>query len=87
MPTWTIITQTNDFKRALEMAGDQRNRGYTVWVEDETGGRVDEQSLKRKADQFSPFARSALAALFWLVPITLGIGCLYLIGVWVDRVW
>jgi hypothetical protein len=28
-----------------------------------------------------------IAALFWLVPATILIGGLYLIGVWVDGVW
>jgi hypothetical protein len=86
MATWTIRSQTSDFKRPLEMAEDQRNRGYTVWIEDENGGRVDERPLKHEQTNRS-LREIALAALFLLVPITVVIGGLYLIGVWVDRVW
>ena len=86
MATWTIRTQTSDFKRALEMAEDQRNRGYTVWIEDENGGHVDERPLKHEQTNRS-LREIGVAALFLLVPITIGIGGLYLIGVWVDGVW
>jgi hypothetical protein len=86
MATWIIRTQTSDFKRALEMAEDQRQRGYTVWIEDENGGRVDEQSLKHEQTNRS-VREIGVAALFLPGAITLGFGGLYLIGVWVDRVW
>jgi hypothetical protein len=86
MATWIISAQSNDFKRALEMAEDQRKRGYTVWIQDENGGRVDEPSLKHEQTNRS-LREIGVAAFFLLVPIIVGIGGLYLIGVWVDRVW
>jgi len=63
MATWIIRTQTSDFKRALEMAEDQRNRGYKVWIEDENGGRVDERSLKNEQTNRS-LREIGLGALF-----------------------
>ena len=86
MATWTIRTQTSDFKRALEMAEDQRNRGYTVWIEDESDGHVDEPPPKHEPTNRS-LRDIGVAAFFLLVPITVVIGGLYLIGVWVDGVW
>ena len=86
MATWIIRTQTSDSKRALEMAEDQRKRGYTVWIEDEDGGRVDERSLK-PLKQDRTLSEIGLAAFLWSGAVMIGIGGLYLIGVWVDRVW
>jgi hypothetical protein len=86
MATWIISTQTSDFKRALEMAEDQRKRGYTVWIQDENGGRVDEPSLKHEQTNRS-LREIGVAALVVSGAITVGIGGLYLIGVWVDGVW
>jgi hypothetical protein len=68
------------------MAEEQRNRGYTVWIEDENGGRVDERPFKHEQTNRS-FREIGLAVLFLFVPITVVIGGLYLMGVWVDRVW
>jgi hypothetical protein len=86
MATWIIRTQTSDYKRALEIAEDQRNRGYKVWIEDENGGRVDERPLKNEQTNRS-LREIGLGALFWLGPIMVAVVGLYLIGVWVDRVW
>ena len=68
------------------MAEDQRNRGYKVWIEDENGGRVDERSLKNEHANRS-LREIGLGALFLLGPITVAVVGLYLLGVWVDRVW
>jgi hypothetical protein len=80
MMTWIIRTQTSDYKRALEIAEDQRNRGYEVSIEDENGGH----SLKNEHRSLREFGVGALIALGF---ITVSIGGLYLIGVWVDGVW
>jgi hypothetical protein len=83
--TWRIITQTSDFKRAVEikrriiaMQGEA-----TVFIEDENGRRVDEHPLKHKRS----FRAVGIAALFWLGVLTVGCGGLFLMGVLVDRVW
>ena len=51
MTTWTIKSVTDDFDRALEIVHDQRNRGYTAWIEDENGQGVDEKSRKVENDR------------------------------------
>jgi len=78
MATWIIRTQISDYKHALEMAEEQKNRGYKVWIE-EKGGHA--RSLKKGQTN-----RSFGGVFFWLGPIALGLAGLYLIGVWVDRV-
>jgi hypothetical protein len=47
MTAWVIKCRTDDLKRALAIVEEQRNRGYNVWIEDENGGYVGEQSLKK----------------------------------------
>jgi hypothetical protein len=47
MTTWTIKSEIDDPKRPLEVVEDQRNRGYKVWIEDENGRGVDDESLKK----------------------------------------
>jgi hypothetical protein len=86
MVTWIIRTQTNDYKRALETAEDLRNRGYEVWIEEENGQHVDEQSLNKKR-QTNRLREIGEGALIWLGAITVGIVGLYLLGAWVDRTW
>jgi len=46
MTSWIVKSQIDDPKQALEIAADQRKRGYKVWIEDENGGDVDEETLK-----------------------------------------
>jgi hypothetical protein len=46
MTTWVIKSQASDPKRALEIVENWRNGGQEVWIEDERGDRVDEESLK-----------------------------------------
>ena len=86
MTSWIGRTQTNDFDRAREIAEGQRNRGYKVWIEDENGVEVDEQGLRKEKHHRSP-REIAIAALVWLVAVTVGLGGLYLMGVWFDGVW
>jgi hypothetical protein len=49
---FTIKSQTDDPKSALAIVADQRNRGYTAWIEAENGKTVDEEALK--TDKFIP---------------------------------
>jgi hypothetical protein len=86
MTTWTIKTETSDLDRAREIATDQRNRGYTAWIEDENGRHVEEGPLKNVQANRS-LRQFGIAALFWLGSTMVLIGGLYLIGVWVDGVW
>jgi hypothetical protein len=54
-------------------------------IEMKTAG-VDERPLKNERADRS-LRQYWIAPLFWLVPIIVLIGGLYLIGVWVDGVW
>jgi hypothetical protein len=84
--TWIVKTETEDSQRALEIVQDQRNRGYTAWIEDENGRGVDEETLKiGKAEPIkpTPYERGIAALVF--VTAVAAIGTLYLIGLWVDR--
>jgi hypothetical protein len=51
-----------DLNRAREIATDQRNRGYKVWIEDENGRQVDEEPLKNEQANRS-LRRFAIGAL------------------------
>jgi hypothetical protein len=86
MTIWIIRSEVNDVNLALEIAADQRNKGYKVWIEDENGGRVDEGPLKSERAHRS-LRNFGIGALFWLGAVTVLIGGLYLVGVWVDGVW
>jgi hypothetical protein len=87
MAIWIIKSVTDDFDRALEIVGDQRNRGYTTWIEDDNGRAVDEKTrqvekarsiksiLEEKWKGAVVFAGAAFAALITL----------YALGLWVDH--
>jgi hypothetical protein len=91
MATWTVKSQTDDLARALEIVGDQRAEGYTVWIENESGEAVDERTL----ETVKPVATKRIfpewfpewleGPLFISAFIILGLIVLYLIGLWVDR--
>jgi hypothetical protein len=87
MATWTVKSQTDDLARALEIVGDQRAEGYTVWIENESGEAVDERTL----ETVKPVATKRIfpewleGPLFISAFIILGLIVLYLIGFWVDR--
>jgi hypothetical protein len=87
MPAWIIKTETYDPDLALEIVGDQRNKGYTAWIEDENGAAVDEQSLKTDGRVATkPTLRDRLMGLLFIgASIVAGIFVLYLIGLWVDH--
>jgi hypothetical protein len=77
----------DDPERALEIVQDQRNRGYTAWIEDEHGRGVDEESLKiGKAEPTKPtLYERVTGALVFMAAAVAAIGTLYLIGLWVDH--
>jgi hypothetical protein len=79
MTTWTIKCQIDDPKRALEIVEDQRKRGYKVWIEDENGRDVDEESLKRNDVQQTnrAFYEKGIGVLIWGAAAAVAIGGLY----------
>ena len=87
MATWTVKSQTDDLARALEIVGDQRAEGYTVWIENESGEVIDERTLETG----TPGVKTTRtlewlgAPLFISAFIILGLIVLYLISLWVDR--
>lgn len=79
MTTWTIKSQTDDPKRALEMVEDQRNRGCKVWIEDEDGRDIDVESLKKNDVQETnrAFYKRGVGVLIWGAAAAIAIGSLY----------
>ena len=87
MTTWTIKSVTDDFDRALEIVHDQRNRGYTAWIEDENGRGVDENSRKVENDRSikSVLQEKWKGALAVAGAAFAALCTLYLLGLWVDH--
>ena len=86
MTTWIMKSETDDPDRALANVEDQRNKGYTAWIEDEHGKAVDEELLRtNKAVPTEPSIRERLAGPLVIgASVVAGIVVLYLIGLWVD---
>ena len=85
MTTWTIKSVTDDFDRALEIVHDQRNRGYTAWIEDENGMAVDEQALRNGRVAIKRTLPERLTGpLVVVASILAGVVLLYLVGLWVE---
>ena len=87
MKTFTIKSETSDPKRAVEIVRDLRNKGFTAWIEDENGETVDEQVLQ--SGDFKP-SRPSLrerveGLLVFVGAAVIGLGTLYLVGLWVDH--
>ena len=79
MTSWIVKSQIDDPKQALEIAADQRKRGYKVWIEDENGGDVDEETLKPndvRRTARTPY-ETAMGILIWGVAAAVAIGALY----------
>jgi hypothetical protein len=74
MTIWTIKTETDDLESVREIVEDQRNRGYNAWIEDESGGRVDEEHLK-KSDR--SFYQKVMGFIIWGAAIVVALGALY----------
>jgi hypothetical protein len=87
MRNWTIKTQTDNPERALEIVQEQRNRGYNAWIEDDHGQSVDEDALKSgKPARSKPTRRDReFGAATIITAAVVGVGLLYLLGVWVDH--
>jgi hypothetical protein len=79
MTTWTIKSEIDDPKRPLEVVEDQRNRGYKVWIEDENGRGVDDESLKKNDVQKTNHAlyETGIGVLIWGAAAAIAIGGLY----------
>jgi len=74
MTTWTIKTVTDDPQSVQEMVEDQRNRGYEVWIEDESGGRVDEEPFKKSGRSLYQIV---MGVIIWGTAIAAALGGLY----------
>jgi hypothetical protein len=87
MTTWIIKSATDDPDRALEVVQDQRIKGYTVWIEDENGAAIDEQSLKMNGRVATKrtLPERLMGPLFVVASVVAGIVVLYLVGLWVDE--
>jgi hypothetical protein len=87
MTAWVIKCRTDDLKRALAIVEEQRNRGDNVWIEDEDGGYVDEQSLKKNDVKSTKPAlyEKGKGVLILLAAAVAAIGTLYALGLWVDH--
>ena len=78
MATWILKSEIDDPKRALAMVEEQRRKGFKVWVEDENGGNVDEESLKNSAQQTGrSLYELRMAILIWGTTAVIAIGGLY----------
>jgi len=87
MTIWIVKSQTDDPNRALEILKDHRERGYKVWIEDKYGGKVDEEALKKNDIEQANSRRyqMLMAFLIWGIAAVVGIGGLYVLGLWVDH--
>jgi len=87
MNAWIIKTETYDSEQALQIVEDQRTKGYSAWIEDETGAAVDEQSLKMNGRVTTKRTLSVrlMGPFLGLASFVAGIFVLYLLGLWVGR--
>jgi len=86
MTTWTVKSLTGDLNRALQIVQEQQNRGDDAWIEDEDGRKLDDAALKKSNDGRVNRSRYdwLIAILYIGGTITIGLGGLYLLGLWVD---
>jgi len=86
MTTWIMKSETDDPDRALANVEDQRAKGYTAWIEDESGKAVDEELLRTNTAVPTKLSlREGLMGPFVLVSsVVAGVVVLYLIGLWID---
>jgi hypothetical protein len=73
MTVWTIKTETDDLESVREMVGDQRDRGYNAWIEDESGRRVEEPPKKSDRSLY----QKLLGFIIWGTAIAVTLGALY----------
>jgi len=79
MTSWIVKSQIDDPKHALEFAAEQRKQGYKVWIEDENGGDIDEETLKRNDVQGTtrtPY-ETVMGILIWGTAAAVAVGGLY----------
>ena len=79
MTSWIVKSQIDEPKHALEIAAEQRKRGYKVWIEDEEGRDIDEETLERNDVQGTVRTRyeTAMGILIWGMAAAVAIGGLY----------
>jgi hypothetical protein len=86
MATWIIKSQTYNLNDARDLVADLRNRGYEAVIEDESGRSVSEAEEKNNVQQASRALYDRLVGFLVVVgAVVVGIGGLYLIGLWVDK--
>lgn len=87
MRNWTIKTLTDNPDRALEIVQEQRDSGYTAWIEDDRGQGVDEDALKngKPARSKPTLYDREVGALVVIAAVVVAIGTLYFVGMWVDH--
>ena len=56
------------------MVEDQRNRGYSVWIEDENGGSFDEVAFEKSGRSLYQIV---MAVIIWGAAIAVMLGTLY----------
>src|SRR6516162_11606255 len=79
MTSWIVKSQIDEPKHALEIAAEQRKRGYKVWIEDEEGRDIDEETLERNDVQGTVRTRyeTLMGILIWGTAAAVAIGGLY----------
>jgi hypothetical protein len=79
MTTFAIKVATNDIKDALDIVQVERDRGYEIWVEDENGRKIDEETAKRIGTQRIGHSlyEKVVGLLILATAAAVGIGVLY----------
>src|SRR5262249_4240668 len=87
MTIWIIKSVTDDFDRALEVVDDQRNRGYTAWIEDDNGRAVDEKTRRvEKPNSIKSILEERWKGALVVAGAAFAAFCpLYVLGGWVDH--
>ncbi len=85
MPAYIIKTEITDPDLALAIVGDQRNKGYNAWIDDENGAAVDEQSLKVNGRVATKRLDRLIGPLVVAASVVAGLFVVYLIGLWIDH--
>jgi hypothetical protein len=79
MTTFVLKVETNDLKDALDIVEVERNRGYEIWIEDENGRKIDEETAKKSGAERIAHSlyEKVLGLLILGTAVAVGIGVLY----------